>query len=213
MPESRLTDAKRALLELIKRQGPTDAACIAKKMKLTDVAVRQHLAVLEEKGLVMPTLQPPKGRGRPTNLWRLTQIAIELFPDRHADLTVDLINATRKALGEESLLRVIEVRAQDQIKSYRKLVPTGGSLKKRVEALAKLRSAEGYMAEVIKEKPGTYLLIEHHCPICEAAKTCQGLCAAELDVFKSVLGRGVRIERCEHLLSKGDRCIYRIQDA
>ena len=213
MPESRLSDAKRALLELIKRQGPTDAACIAKKMKLTDVAVRQHLAVLEEKGLVEPTLQPPKGRGRPTNLWGLTQIAIELFPDRHADLTVDLINATRKALGEEGLLRVIEVRAKDQVKSYRKLLPVGGTLIKRVEALARQRSAEGYMAEVIKEKPGTFLLIEHHCPICEAAKNCQGLCAAELDVFKRVLGRGVRIDRIMHLLSNGDRCVYRIQDA
>ena len=106
-----------------------------------------------------------------------------------------------------------EVRAKDQKNNYRKIVPVAGSLKKRLEALAKLRSAEGYMAEVIKEKPGTYLLIEHHCPICEAAKSCQELCAAELDVFKSVLGRGVRIERCKHLLSNSDRCVYRIQDA
>ena len=213
MTESRLTESKRALLELIKRQGPTDATRIAKQMELTDVAVRQHLVVLEEKGLVKPTLQPPKGRGRPTTLWGLTQNASDLFPDRHADLTVDLINATRKALGEEGLLRVIDVRAKDQIKNYSKLVPAKGSLKKRVDALAKLRSAEGYMAEVVKEKPGSYLLIEHHCPICEAAKTCQGLCQAELDVFKSVLGRGVLIERCQHLLSNGDRCVYRIQSA
>lgn len=213
MTESRLTDAKMALIELIKRQGPIDATNIANQMGLTDVAVRQHLAVLEERAIVEPTLQPPKGRGRPTTIWGLTQIAAELFPDRHADLTVDLINATRKALGEEGLLKVIEVRAKDQVKSYRKLLPVGGTLKKRVEALARQRSAEGYMAEVIKEKPGTFLLIEHHCPICEAAQTCQGLCAAELDVFKRVLGRGVRIERIQHLLSNGDRCVYRIQDA
>ncbi len=72
-------------------------------------------------------------------------------------------------------------------------------------------TAEGYMAEVVQEKPGRYLLIEHHCPICDAAKCCQGLCRAELDVFRKTLGRGVTIERIEHLLSEGDRCVYRIE--
>ena len=85
------------------------------------------------------------------------------------------------------------------------------SLKKRVETLAALRTAEGYMADVVQEKPGAYLLTEHHCPICEAATSCQGFCNAELDVFRKVLGRGVRIERVKHLLSGGDRCVYRIE--
>lgn len=213
MPKLRVTDAKRALLDLLKRLGPTEATELAKRLRLTDVAVRQHLTGLQDKGLVDSVLQPPKGRGRPSARWALTEVAADLFPDRHADLTVDLIKATRKALGEDGLLRIVEVRAKDQLNVYRNLLPRNASLKKRVEALAKQRSSEGYMAEVITEKPGRYLLIEHHCPICDAARECQGLCAAELNVFQRALGRGVRVQRIEHLLSDGDRCVYRIQAA
>lgn len=182
---------------------------------MTDVAVRQHLASLEAKGLVEqpPNDHPPAkpGRGRPALLWRTTDLARSILPDRHADLAVELIRATRKSLGEQGVRRIIEVRARDQVNLYTALLPSASaSLKSRVEALARQRTAEGYMAEVKQEKPGTYLLIEHHCPICDAAETCQGLCQSEHEVFQRTLGRGVRIERIEHLLSGGHRCVYRI---
>lgn len=208
-----LSHAKRTLLDLIKRLGPTEATDLARRLRLTDVAVRQHLADLQKKRLVERLGQPPRGRGRPSARWGLTERAAQLFPDRHADLTVDLISATRKALGEDGLLRIVEVRAKSQARLYRTLLPRGASLKKRVEALARQRTAEGYMAEVVTEKPGCYLLIEHHCPICDAAKECLGLCSAELDVFRRALGKGVKTERITHLLSNGDRCVYRIQSA
>ena len=90
--------------------------------------------------------------------------------------------------------------------------PPSASLRKRVEALAQIRTNEGYMAEVIEEKPGTYLLIEHHCPICTAATSCQGLCTAELEIFQQILTSAIQIDRIEHLLeTEGKRCTYRIR--
>ena len=68
-----------------------------------------------------------------------------------------------------------------------------------------------YMAEVVQERPGQYLLIEHHCPICDAARECTGLCRAELEVFRAALGGGADVERTTHMLSDGDRCVYRIR--
>ena len=211
MSQSSLTDAKRRVVETLKRRGPLTATELATALGLTDVAIRQHLETLASTGLVDSEPRPARGRGRPSSAWRLTALADDLFPDRHADLTVGFIRATREALGEEGLLRIVEVRARDQENLYRASMPAGASLKKRVEALAAQRTAEGYMAEVVREKPGRFLFIEHHCPICEAASTCQGLCAAELDVYRSVLGPDVSVERIEHLLGEGDRCVYRIE--
>ena len=88
MTTASLTDAKRRLLELLKRLGPTTAAVLAKQLSLTAVAVRQHLQPLEKLGLVAQEKQPPKGRGRPSVAWSLTDLAAEIFPDRHAELTV-----------------------------------------------------------------------------------------------------------------------------
>ncbi len=62
-----------------------------------------------------------------------------------------------------------------------------------------LRTDEGYMAEVQQKTEGEFLLIENHCPICAAASACRGLCAKELEVFQSVLGSDVSVERTEHI--------------
>ncbi len=85
-------------------------------------------------------------------------------------------------------------------------------LKKRLEALAAQRTAEGYMAEALEQDDGSLLLVEHHCPICEAARSCTGLCSTELDVFRRTLGKKVRVERVRHLLSGSDRCAYRVAE-
>ena len=205
-----LTDAKRRVIERLKRAGPATAGALAKELALTDVAVRQHLAALEEHGLVDQRTSKPTGPGRPAVTWSLTPLANDLFPDRHADLTVDLIAATREAMGDEGLQRVIEARTADQLRGYRKVV--GGKrqrLRDRVEALARQRTAEGYMAEVVVEGGGLFL-VENHCPICDAARACVGFCRSELELFQQALGDDVIVERTEHLLSGDRRCVYRI---
>ena len=208
-----ITPARKRLLEYLKRLEPVRASVIAESLEITDVAARQHLAALEQDGYVTAAPLPISGRGRPAAGWRVTERGSALFPDRHADLTVDIINAAREAVGERGLMRIVEVRARDQANLYHAKLAQCGSLKKRVEALATQRTNEGYMAEVIQERPGCYLLIEHHCPICDAAKACVGLCAAELHVFRQSLGDDVSIERTEYLLAEGNRCVYRIQHA
>ena len=209
--------AKRRLLELLKRRGPAGAAALASEIGLTDVAVRQHLTALQEDGLVEAIAangDAPRRRGRPSRSWQLTDRATALFPDRHAELTVGLISAVRDAFGEAGMRTIVDLRARDQLAQYRGIMPDPSApLSERVEALARQRTEEGYMAEVRADPESPergFLLIEHHCPVCDAARTCQGLCAAEIDLMRDVLGEGVEVERIEHLLADGRRCVYRI---
>jgi predicted ArsR family transcriptional regulator len=206
-----LSDAKRRILDRLKRADTLTAPEVAADFDLTDTAIRQHLEALEQAGLVERTSAPPQGRGRPPVRWRLTALANDLFPDRHADLTVDLINAIRDAVGEEGLDRVVANRMERQLAAYRKTLPDPqrSSVKVRVRRLAELRSAEGYLAEAMADGPGM-LLVEHHCPICEAAATCQGFCRSELELFQQALGDDVTVERTQHVLAGDLRCAYRI---
>ena len=207
-----LTDAKRRVLDLLKRSDALTAGELATELELTEAAVRQHLDALAEHGLVAGVERTTRSRGRPPTAWSLTDLARELFPDRHADLTVELIGAIRAAVGEEGLNRVIAERNAAQLKMYRALMPKRDSatLRQRVNALAQRRTAEGYMAEVRRE--GDHLvLIEHHCPVCDAATACQGLCKGELNLFRAALGRDVNVERTAHLLSGDQRCVYEIR--
>jgi predicted ArsR family transcriptional regulator len=206
-----LTDAKRRILDRLKRADTLTAPEVAADFDLTDTAIRQHLEALEHAGLVERTSAPPQGRGRPPVRWRLTALANELFPDRHADLTVDLISGIREAVGEEGLERVVANRMERQLAAYRRSLPDPdrSSVKVRVRRLAELRSGEGYLAEALADG-ADMVLVEHHCPICEAAATCQGLCRSELELFQQALGDDVVVERTQHVLAGDLRCAYRV---
>lgn len=203
-------DTKRTIVDRLKRADSLTAGDLASELNITEAAVRQHLEGLETRGLVVAEAGVAAGRGRPPTRWRLTDLATDLFPDRHSDLSVNLISAIRSALGEEGLDAVIDARTAAQRVDYSSRVDTEAPVRERVRELARVRSSEGYMAEAVDEPEGATLLVEHHCPICEAASECQGLCRSELDLFRSVLGDDVTVERTQHLLRGDARCVYRI---
>ena len=198
-----------AILGALKRGGPMDAQALARRFELTPMAVRLHLYALRRKRMVA-FREVRRPRGRPAKLWRLTRKADAVFPDAHAELAAGLIASMKKTFGEKGLHRMLDVRARDQLASYRRKLPRKAPLGRRVEALARQRTREGYMAEVRRQKDGSYLLLENHCPICVAATACQGLCAAELCVFRKALGKEVFVERTEHILAGARRCAYRV---
>jgi predicted ArsR family transcriptional regulator len=204
------TEAKRAILALLKRRGPSDANDIASALGVTAMAVRQHLYALEDDGLVTFAAAPRDGgRGRPSKLWRAQAAADAHFADAHADLSVELIGNVRQVFGERGLDKLIAKRTEQQIAAYQAAVASATTLKDKVKRLARLRSAAGYMAEAVPDGDG-FLLIENHCPICRAAAACTGLCRQELDVFRAALGRGIVIKRTDHMLAGARRCAYSI---
>jgi predicted ArsR family transcriptional regulator len=173
------------------------------------VGIRQHLAKLHAEGLV--AFDDRAGEiGRPKRFWRLTAKGHGRFPDTHGDLTVNLIGGIRLVFGEAGLDRLIAARQDSAVMAYRRALEPCSGLEDRVRTVARLRTEEGYMAEFGAEPDGSFLLIENHCPICAAAKTCQGFCRSELELFRAAFGAGTSVTRQEHLLSDGRRCVYRV---
>ena len=203
--------SRRALIDFLKQDGPQDAASLARRLGVSAMAVRQHLYDLEAEGLVTHEAEarPPgqKAIGRPAKLWTLTPAADRFFPDGHAEFSVGLINSMKQAFGPDGLDRLLKVRAKDQITAYRSRIARQSSLPKKLNALAEIRTEEGYMAEVQKTNGG-YLLIENHCPVCSAAAACTNLCNMELQVFQKSLGSEVKVQRIDHILAGARRCAY-----
>jgi predicted ArsR family transcriptional regulator len=198
------------ILLLLKNKGPQSAGQLGETLGTTGEAARQQLEKMAAEGLVAATSQA-SGVGRPSKMWSITPEGNARFPDSHAALTVDLITAMKQAFGSEGLDRLLAHRAKRQIAAYRERMPAHTSLRRRVQMLAEIRTEEGYMAEVLDGDNGDLLLVENHCPICVAATACLGLCGAELDAFRKVIGRDVEVERTEHIISGARRCAYRIR--
>ncbi|WP_435635789.1 helix-turn-helix transcriptional regulator [Pseudomonas solani] len=195
-------------LLLIKTRGPVSTAALAQALEMTPEAARQQVQKLVAAGWVEGRQEPASGAGRPRQNWVLTDAGYARFPDTHAQLTVQLIGSVRQLFGEEGLDRLICQREAESRAVYRQAC-SSHSLPRRLEQLAAVRSTEGYMARV--ERDGEdWLLIEDHCPICVAARSCQGFCRSELQLFQEVVGEEAEVVREQHLLANASRCVYRI---
>ncbi len=197
------------ILNELKKRGQARADDLAGVLGVTPMAVRQHLYQLQEEGAVI-CCSVPQGRGRPAKLWELTQKADIYFQDAHRDLSLDLIDSMRTLFGDDGLEKLVSHRTEKQQARYTDAASDKKTLQSRLETLAEERSKEGYMAEVVVQEDGVLLLLENHCPICEAAKACSGLCSKELSMFQNIFSGEAAIERTEHLLKGGRRCAYKV---
>jgi predicted ArsR family transcriptional regulator len=197
------------VLLLLKTRGAQTAQALSTVLGLTSMGVRRQLESAQEKGLVAHADSPGKV-GRPVRRWVLTEAGQARFPDRHAALALDLIAQVRLVFGEAGVERLVRAREPGIEAAYRSQVDPAAGLAEQVAALARAREAEGYMAESEAQPDGSLLLVENHCPICAAARSCQALCQSELEVFGRVLGPGVSVVRIEHQLAGARRCAYRV---
>jgi predicted ArsR family transcriptional regulator len=198
------------ILHLLKTRGPQRAATLAKALGISASAVRQQLGDLMDSGLVDHE-DRREGPGRPKRHWWLTDAGHAGFPDTHSQLTTELLRSVRVVFGEVGLDQLIGERERSSEALYARELVGSADVGERVKRLARLRADEGYMAECRQQDDGSWLLIENHCPICAAARECEGFCRSELEIFRRVLGANV--ERTDHVLAGARRCAYRVSGA
>ncbi|MGC5772090.1 helix-turn-helix transcriptional regulator [Paenibacillus pabuli] len=205
------TSTRRAIINLLKQQGGMDVVALSSQFELSGMAIRQHLNALKEEGLVTYE-EEARPMGRPTKLWTLTPAADRFFPSGYSELSVSLIHSMKEAFGNEGLDKLLAVRNKNMQEQYLHFIGDASGIREKLEKLADIRTREGYMAEVKDQEDGSLLFIEKHCPICEAAAVCTGLCKNELQLFNTVLGKDVQIERVEYILAGGRNCIYKVRE-
>lgn len=210
LPGYKMNDSRQQLLHILKTLGPRSTSSLANRLEMTQAGARKHLNLLQQDKLVTSS-GIAGGVGRPDLVWRLTKTGHNRFPDTHDSLTLDLIGSIRTVFGEAGLDKLIATRETETTKRYARALSSARSTRQKIERLAELRSEEGYMAQAQQVDDQTWRLLENHCPVCAAARVCQGLCRSELAIFRKVLGKSFSVERDEYLLEGARRCSYRIQ--
>lgn len=200
-------DNERAIW-ILKAQGPQPLCKLAEELKVTMEGARFQLLKLANEGLVQATTEA-KGRGRPKQIWSLTEAGNARFPDRHQDLALRLLCNMSKTLPAAMMEGVLDAAAQSTLEKYQEELKGTTTTESRVRALADIRNREGYMASCVNEG-NSYLLIENHCPIQAAATCCSRFCQLEQELFSAIIGKQAKVERLEHILDGQRRCVYRI---
>ncbi|WP_442587932.1 helix-turn-helix transcriptional regulator [Pedobacter sp. AW31-3R] len=209
MMQGKLPFGERAV-GMLKARGPQSLSDLARELMVTVEGARFQMLKLSKEGLVAAKATVT-GRGRPQQLWSLTDLGHTRFPDTHAALTVRLMEVMKETLGEQAVAKVIEANGNKGTNRYLGELEGITDLESRISKFVSIRSKEGYMAQYIKEEDG-FVLIENHCPICAAAQANREICQAEFKTLQGVFGDSVLITRVEFIIEGGRRCAYKLND-
>src|SRR5512142_1014298 len=105
--------------------GPVSAADLARTLKLTPAAVRRHLDVLLEQGLVTVREAPARGhrgRGRPARLFVLTDAGHAAMATGYDDLAAQALRYLSAVAGPDAVRRFAAERLADSEARYRPVV-------------------------------------------------------------------------------------------
>ena len=211
-PLDTLPTTRRAILNLLKRQGPLAANEVAQALGLTPAAVRMQMVRLEDDGLLARDGATGEAvrRGRPSHHYALTAAAEALFPKRYGDLTTELLGYLGGPGGEQV----------DELFERRRARRVNGALPRlahlsfddQVAALAAILDEDGYLADATKNEDGSWLITEHNCAILTVAHGFSQACSSELSFIREALPTAT-VERVAHLMDGAHVCAYRITRA
>ncbi|GAB1158261.1 ArsR family transcriptional regulator [Paenibacillus illinoisensis] len=206
--EDEMTTRERILF-MLKRQGTMTAREMTAELELTGMAIRRHLTALEQDGLI-EVREARATAGRPSSVYHLTARGDGFFPKSYPSLTLELLEELTESAGEGIVDTLFESR-RDKLLWSKLPQMEGQDLAGRVEELARIQNANGYMADASREEDGSYVLTELNCPIVQVASVYRQACRCELDLFRSLLQADV--ERTECYAEGGKKCTYQIREA
>jgi len=195
-----------AIIYKLRSQGRMQISVIAHELGLTEMAIRRHMHELSKQGYV-EIISIKQAMGRPLHAYELTLKAEELFPRNYQLLTVDLLRELEDDPDTQPIIdRMFQGRKRKLSQRYAASMKHK-DLADRVEVLANIQRAGGYMAET-KQDEQYYYIEEYNCPIKSVADHYYQACQCELELFQELLDAPV--ERVECLSKGGMKCNYRI---
>jgi DeoR family transcriptional regulator, suf operon transcriptional repressor len=193
------SSSKQGVLSHLKRHPDASLEELATLLGVSKVAALGHVRRLESDGLVERSYHAGHV-GRPRVHFRLTDEGTTLFPQAYAEMSLCAIEFIERRLGRGAVAELLSQRAADVAeRNWTRL--RDGSLSSRVAELARIRSEDGYMAEVAGRRRNSVELLEHNCPILTIAKRFPEACETERRLFESMLRAQVDVS---HRVVEGD---------
>ena len=195
------SEPKKKLLYYLKVMQQAGLEELAKAMKISRMAVHKHLALLQERGLVM-SVETTGHVGRPRMIYKLTSQSKTIFPKSYSAIATHALDFIERNMGKAAVGKVLRERQSELFDQYYKRL-RNLEFDKKVKELANIRDEEGYMAESRREPKnyGRHVLLEYNCPILHIAEKHWEACSTETELFENLLGADIETT---HRAAKGD---------
>lgn len=191
---------KGRILDLLRRRGRTVDE-LAASLKVSDNAIRPHLAALERDGIVRQRGARPTG-GKPATLYEVVPEAERLFTKAYIPILTQLLGVLTERLAPDEL----EALLREVGKRLAGTRPSSGDVKSRAHTAAAVLTELGGIVEV-EEQEGSIHLRGLSCPLADAVRTHPAVCRAAESLVAELVGVPVR-ERCER--GERPRCCFEV---
>jgi DeoR family suf operon transcriptional repressor len=207
------SSTKEDILQYLLKQGQATAQDLAEYFTISPQAIRRHLKDLETEKLIQHQVEAI-AMGRPQFIYQLSVEGRKWLrhnyngqSESHDKFAVSLLDNLIQTLGVEQVTQVLHKQWQRKAIAFQETMGHG-SLEERVANLAKIRRAEGYVAEWYKDGDG-YIFTEYNCAISEVAESFPSVCSHELEMFATALP-DCEVVRTHWLADGQHRCGYLI---
>ena len=190
-PDDRST--RQRVVDSILEQGPSTASELAGRLELTPAAIRRHLIALLADGTLVDGEQRvygPRGRGRPSKVFSLTDVGRSEFHHTYDALAISAMRRLRDVAGPDAVREIAAERltgVEQRFHELRALHPE----RPAVDVLSDSLAVSGY-APVVKPVASGEQLCQHHCPVAHVAAEFPILCEVETALFAKLLGSHVQ---------------------
>ena len=192
---------RREILDRLQRRERT-ASGLAGELAMTGAAVRQHLGTLRSIGLV-ERRKAEGGPGRPTYVYRLTDLGRAAFPKRYDLLLAELVAALVERHGSEAALEVVEGAAGRLARrvegTFAELDPDA-----RWDALLAWLEEEFSWEASVERTDGGRRIVLHHCPFLAVSGERPEVCGRFFIALVERLTGGARVTHVP--IRDGFRC-------
>jgi predicted ArsR family transcriptional regulator len=173
------------MLRLLRRSRQTITS-LADAVRLTDNAVRTHVATLERDGIVEAVgIQRDTG-GKPARIYELTPEGEELFPKAYALVLTGLVEEIARGEGRDRAVAVLRAVGRQVAAS----ISPGDDPGARVEAAAEALRGLGGDVEVQRTADGLRLQ-GYGCPLSAVTAKRPEVCALAHALVEEITGRPV----------------------
>lgn len=181
------------VVQAILENGPSTAAALAEALELTPAAVRRHLDLLLDEGIVESREERVYGarrRGRPARVFSLTASGRDGLAHQYDDLAVDALRFLADVGGEEAVAAFARQRMATLADEFDRVAGEQPE-SSPAEVLAEVLSQRGFSASV-RALPMADQLCQQHCPVAHVAAEFPQLCEAETEAIAAILGSHVQ---------------------
>jgi len=162
------------------------------KMKMSYMGIKQHCLTLQRDGY-LDTWRRPQKMGRPEMVYRLTRRTHDLFPTDSNQFTLELLKSMQEIYGPNAPEKLLYNVFEKKTAALRAKVK-GETVAERAKWLARVRDAEGCMAQFTASGEGGPHIHECHSPIMNLLEQYPIIARLEQDMFEALLGTRVRRE-------------------